>query len=211
MDFGYARLRTSGRDLIQQVEALKAAGVPEGLILSDRRYTGDSREGWEALLRHVRPHAGHRITVETLDRLGCTTRECLTLAHELTQQGIGLRTLADQLPIDTSLPGPAAETAVALLAMFARMERLYESERGAEARASQQARVASLGRRPKMSAQQQAAAAEMLSSGMSGEEVAAGFGVSRSTLFRNLKLYREAQAALGTGEVLKPRQARWTR
>ncbi|MFC4117499.1 recombinase family protein [Nonomuraea zeae] len=134
MDFGYARLRTSGQDLITQVAALKAAGVPEGLIWSDRRCTGGSREGWEDLLRHVRPHAGHRITVETLDRLGSTTYECLPLAHELTEQGIGLRTLADPLLIDTSLPGPAAETTVALLAMFARMERLYESERGAEAR-----------------------------------------------------------------------------
>jgi DNA invertase Pin-like site-specific DNA recombinase len=83
------------------------------------------REGLADLLRRVPPHAGHRINVLTLDRLGRNMRECLNLAHELTERGIGLRTIADKIPVDTSTPGPAADMAIALLAMFAQMERIY--------------------------------------------------------------------------------------
>ncbi|WP_431918874.1 hypothetical protein [Nonomuraea jabiensis] len=51
---------------------LKAAGIPEELIWSDRR-TGATmaRDGLEDLLCRVPPHAGHRITV-VMDRRPCS-------------------------------------------------------------------------------------------------------------------------------------------
>jgi hypothetical protein len=60
----------------------------------------------------------------TLDRLGRNMRETLNLVHDLTQRGIFLRTLGDKLAVDTSDPGPGTDMAVALLAMFAQMERI---------------------------------------------------------------------------------------
>ncbi|MGW2157117.1 recombinase family protein [Nonomuraea sp. NPDC001699] len=150
MDFGYARVSTTAQDLTRQIDTLKAAGIPEELIWSDRR-TGATmaRDGVEDLLRRVPPHAGHRITVVTLDRLGRNMRECLNLAHDLTERGIGLRTLEDQIPVDTSVPGPAADMAIALLAMFAQMERIYMLERAASARAAKEARGLPTGRPPR--------------------------------------------------------------
>ncbi|MGN9846597.1 recombinase family protein [Nonomuraea sp. H19] len=135
MDYGYALVSTTAQNLTRQIDTLKAGGIPEELIWSDWR-TGATmaRDGLEDLLRRVPPHAGHRITVVTLDRLGRNMRECLNLAHELTERGIGLRTLKDQIPVDTSVPGPAADMAIALLAMFAQMERIYMLERAASAR-----------------------------------------------------------------------------
>ncbi|MFC4912990.1 recombinase family protein [Actinomadura gamaensis] len=198
MDFGYARVSTTAQDLTRQIDTLKGAGVPEELIWSDRR-TGATvaRDGLEDLLRRVPPHAGHRVTVVTLDRLGRNMRECLNLAHELTEQGIGLRTLKDQIPVDTSVPGPGADMAIALLAMFAQMERTYMLERVASARAAKEARGLSAGRPPKLTAQQRAAAAAMVASGVKHADVAAGFGVAQSTLYRVLaQLREEAQAAL---------------
>lgn len=81
VDYGYARVSTTAQDLTRQIDTLKAAGIPEELIWSDRR-TGATmvRDGLEDLLRRVPPHAGHRITVVTLDRLGRNMRECLNLA-----------------------------------------------------------------------------------------------------------------------------------
>ncbi|MEU5865489.1 recombinase family protein [Nonomuraea sp. NPDC047529] len=203
MDYGYARVSTTAQDLTRQIDTLKATGIPEELIWSDRR-TGATmaRDGLEDLLRRVPPHAGHRITVVTLDRLGRNMRECLNLAHELTERGIGLRTLRDQIPVDTSVPGPAADMAIALLAMFAQMERIYMLERAASARAAKEARGLPNGRPPKTTAQQRAAAAAMIASGIKVEDVAAGFGIAKSTLYRALSLQREeAQAALLAGDL----------
>ncbi|WP_206061595.1 recombinase family protein [Nonomuraea basaltis] len=203
MDYGYARVSTTAQHLTRQIDTLKAAGIPEELIWSDRR-TGATmaRDGLEDLLRRVPPHAGHRITVVTLDRLGRNMRECLNLAHELTERGIGLRTLQDQIPVDTSVPCPAADMAIALLAMFAQMERIYMLERVASARAAKEARGLPTGRPSKMTAQQRAAAAAMIASGIKVVDVAAGFGVGLSTLYRALSKQREeTQAALLAGDL----------
>ncbi|MFI6920831.1 helix-turn-helix domain-containing protein [Nonomuraea spiralis] len=70
-------------------------------------------------------------------------------------------------------------------------------ERAAGARAAEEARDLPTGRPPKMTAQQRAAVAAMLASGIRAEDVAAGFGIAKSTLYRALSRQREeAQAAL---------------
>jgi DNA invertase Pin-like site-specific DNA recombinase len=70
-------------------------------------------------------------------------------------------------------------------------------ERAASARAAKEARGLPTGRPSKMTAQQRAAAAAMIASGIKAEDLAAGFGVALSTLYRALSKHREeAQAAL---------------
>ena len=112
-----------------------AAGVAEEHIYVDKR-TGATmdRGGLTALLGFARP--GDRINLLMLDRLGGHMRETLNLVHDLTQRGIFLRTLGDKLAGDTSDPGPGTDMAIALLAMFAQMERIYMLERAAGARAA---------------------------------------------------------------------------
>lgn len=61
------------------------------------------------------------IVVHTLDRLGRTVRDTLNMVHELKERGVGVRTLADPLPIDTSNPdSPKARLAVVMLAPLVR-------------------------------------------------------------------------------------------
>lgn len=63
-------------------------------------------------------------------------RDTLNLMHELNERGVGIRTLADPLQIDTSTPeSPLAQLAVVMLALFAEMERTYAAERASHARA----------------------------------------------------------------------------
>ena len=67
---------------------------------------------------------GDVLVVYTLDRLGGTVRDVLNQIDDLRQAGIGLRTLADAIPIDTSKPGDAmSDLAIVLLSLFAQMER----------------------------------------------------------------------------------------
>jgi DNA invertase Pin-like site-specific DNA recombinase len=194
MDLAYCRVSTTSQDLARQIDAMRAAGVSEEHIYLDKR-TGATmdREGLTALLAFARP--GDRINVLTLDRLGRNMRETLNLVHDLTQRGIHLRTIGDKLAVDTSEPGPGTEMAIALLAMFAQMERIYMLERAAGARAAKQARGLPTGRPAKLNATTRAGAAQRIKDGAIPEQVAAELGVSRSTLYRELRKHRGSPTA----------------
>ncbi|MDH6554684.1 recombinase family protein [Streptomyces sp. SAI-041] len=184
MDLAYCRVSTTAQDLDRQIDAMRDAGVAEEHIYVDKR-TGANmeREGLRALLGFARP--GNRINVLTPDWLGRNMRETLNLVHDLTERSDFLRTLGDKLAVDTSEPGPGTDMAIALLAMFARMERIYMLERAADARAAKEARGLPVGRPAKLNATTRAGAAQRIKDGANPEQVAAELGVSRSTLYRN--------------------------
>lgn len=71
--------------------------------------------------------------------------------------------------------------AIALLAMFAQMERIYMLERAAGARAAKEARGLPIGRPAKLNATTRAGAAQRIKGGAIPEQVDAELGVSRST------------------------------
>lgn len=66
------------------------------------------RPGLTKLLEYARP--GDTIVAHTLDRLGRNLREVLNLVHDLNDKGIGGRTLADPIPINTADEGMARIT-----------------------------------------------------------------------------------------------------
>ncbi|MFQ6398054.1 helix-turn-helix domain-containing protein [Nocardia sp. KC 131] len=92
----------------------------------------------------------------------------------------------DPIPIDTGDASPMAEIAVALLALFAHMERLFMLERAAHAREVAAVRGVRAGRPRKLTADQLAAARAAIAAEQKPDPVAAAFGVSRSTLYRYL-------------------------
>jgi DNA invertase Pin-like site-specific DNA recombinase len=133
MDLGYARVSTTKQHLDRQLDALGKAGIPTDRLYVDKR-TGATldREGLKTLLGYARP--GDCIVVYTIDRLGRNLREVLNVIHDLKARGVGLRSLADPLPIDTRSEG-MGELAFLLLGVFAEMERIFTRERAAHARA----------------------------------------------------------------------------
>lgn len=185
MELGYARVSTTHQDLERQLDALGKHGIPDERIYADKK-TGATidRPGFTELLRYAR--SGDTIVATNLDRLGRNLRECLNIVHELREQGIGIKTLKDPIPIDTTDDSPMAELAVALLALFAHMERVFMRERAAHAREVAQAKGKLPGRPRKLDVNQLAAARAALNAGQAVDQVAAAFGVSRATLYRNL-------------------------
>jgi DNA invertase Pin-like site-specific DNA recombinase len=143
LDLGYARVSTVKQNLDRQLDALAAAGIPDRHIYTDKK-TGATvdRDGLTALLTYAR--RGDTIVVYTLDRLGRNLREVLNLVHDLAERGIGGRSLADPLPINTADEG-IGRIAFLLLALF-EMERTFTAERAAHARAVAQAAGRQVGR-----------------------------------------------------------------
>lgn len=185
MELGYARVSTTHQDLDRQLDALSQRGIPDGRIYTDKK-TGATidRPGFAELLRYARD--GDTIVATNLDRLGRNLRECLNIVHELRQQGVGIKTLKDPIPIDTTDNSPMAELAIALLALFAHMERVFMRERAAHARAVAQAKGKQPGRPRKLDPNQLAAAKAAHTAGQSVNQVSAAFGISRATLYRHL-------------------------
>lgn len=124
-----------------------------------------------------------------------TCRLALNIVHDLREQGIGIKTLKDPIPIDTTDDSPMAELAVALLALFRDMERVFMRERAAHAREVAQAKGNLPGRPRKLDTNQLAAARAALDADQPVDQVAAAFGVSRATLYRNLAEHPEEHPA----------------
>src|ERR1022692_2440243 len=144
LDLGYARVSTTKQSLVRQLDALTAAGIPDERIYTGKK-TGTTidREGLGQLFAYARP--GDTIVVHTLDRIGRNLREVLTLVHDLSGRGIGVRSLADPLPINTADEG-MGRIAFLLLALFAEMERTFTAERAAHARTVTEAKNRRIGR-----------------------------------------------------------------
>jgi DNA invertase Pin-like site-specific DNA recombinase len=185
-------VNTFDRFTRSQLDALTATGIPDERIYVDKK-TGTSvdRDGLNQLLAYARP--GDTIVVLTLDRIGRNLREVLNLVHELSERGIGVRSLADPLPINTADEG-MARIAFLLLALFAEMERTFTAERAAHARAVAEANHRHIGR-PLAHPEDKIEYARLLKAqGDSLGAIAAKTGIPKTSLHRYLSDASERKA-----------------
>ena len=184
LDLGYARVSTTKQSLERQLDALATAGIPDERIFTDKK-TGTTvdRDGLTALLAYARP--GDTIIVHTLDRLGRNLREVLNLVHDLAEKGVGVRSLADPLPINTADEG-MGRIAFLLLALFAEMERTFTAERAANARAVAEAKGRHVGRPIAHPTDKIEYARLLKASGESLSAIATKTGIPKTSLHRYL-------------------------
>jgi DNA invertase Pin-like site-specific DNA recombinase len=184
LDLGYARVSTTKQSLERQLDALAAAGIPAERTWTDKK-TGATvdRDGLNQLLGYARP--GDTIVVHTLDRIGRNLREVLNLVHDLAGRGIGVRSLADPLPISTVGEG-MGRIAFLLLALFAEMERTFTAERAAHARAVAKASNRHVGRPIAHPADKIEYARLLKAQGSSLGVIAAKTGIPKTSLHRYL-------------------------
>jgi len=163
---------------------LATAGVASEHIYVDKKSGATrNRPGLDEALRQARP--GDVIVVHTLDRLGRTLRDTLNLVHELRERGVGIRTLADPLGIDTSNPdGPIARLSVVMLALFAEMERTYAAERASHAVAAANGRHT--GRPSVVNPDKLEHALMLRDKGVPIREIVTKTELARTTLYRHL-------------------------
>ena len=184
LDLGYARVSTTRQSLERQLDALTTEGIPDERIWTDKK-TGASieRDGLNQMLSYARP--GDTVVVHTLDRIGRNLREVLNLVHDLAAKGIGVRSLADPLPINTADEG-MGRIAFLLLALFAEMERTFTAERAAHARAVAEAAGRQIGRPVAHPADKIEYARLLRSRGDSLSQISAKTSIPKTSLHRYL-------------------------
>ena len=99
MLIGYARVSTQDQTLDLQTDALKQAGC-EKLFTDTTSGAKSERPGLQEAMNHLR--AGDTLVVWRLDRLGRTLKHLIATITDLSDRGIGFKSLQENMDTTTS-------------------------------------------------------------------------------------------------------------
>lgn len=180
LKLGYARVSTQDQELARQIDALNGYGVDE---IFTEKITGTKANRPELLKLKNKLRAGDVVVIESLSRLGRSTKDLLNLIEEWNIQDIKLISLKEN--IDTTTPtGKLLITVLSAISQFERditVQRTNEGLKAARARGRK-------GGRPKANIKQVEKAVKLYHAQVhSIKEITTITGISQATLYRALK------------------------
>jgi DNA invertase Pin-like site-specific DNA recombinase len=180
---GYARVSSAGQKLDVQVQALTNAGVQLGHLYQEK-VSGTKRDGRkeldDLLSRGVRK--GDTLVVTRLDRLARSSRDLHNIAHILTEKGVGLKVLEQN--IDTTTPeGRMFFTMLSAVAEFETEIRKGRQREGIDAALAKGPDSPFKGRPATINATK---VQTMKAQGMTPSAIAKELGIARSSVYRML-------------------------
>ncbi|WP_175990486.1 recombinase family protein [Bacillus sp. Marseille-Q1617] len=180
MKIGYARVSTQDQSLDLQMDALQKAGCEK---VYSEKVSGmkDDRQKLKELIDYARE--GDVLVVYKLDRLGRSTKKLIELTDELENRGIELVSIRDNIDTTTAV----GKAMFRMLAVLSEMERDLISERTRAGLESARARGRKGGRPRKDSKIINKAIKLYESRQYSVREIEDLTGVSKATLYRELK------------------------
>jgi len=185
---GYARVSTRKQSTDRQTLDLIAAGVRRDDLYIDEGVSGAraSRPQFNRALDAL--HEGDTLVITTLDRLGRSTQNMLSLADGLRARGAGLRVLnLGGGDVDTSTP--MGSMLFTIMAALAQMELEIKRERITDSISKRRDAGMNLGGRPRRITDSQIRnALHLIQSGQPTAQVARDLGMSRATLYRRARL-----------------------
>lgn len=175
--FGYARVSTEQQNLDRQLDMLTQYGVD---YIFNEKMTGTKRDRPELNKLLDRLMAGDTVVVESLSRLGRSTKDLIELVELFEKKQVHLVSLKEQ--IDTSTP--AGKLLFTLMSAIAQFERDVIAERTREGLNAARGRI---GGRPRANQQKVRQAVKLYQTGQySVREIEELTGVKKSTLYRRL-------------------------
>ena len=178
--FGYSRVSTEQQNLDRQLDALKKYGCD---IIFNEKMTGTKKERPELSKMIDRMTEGDTVVIESLSRLGRSTKDLIELTELFQSKGVHLVSLKESIDTSTST-GRLLFTLMSAIAQFERdviADRTHEGLRSARARGR-------TGGRPKVDADAVKKAIKLYNTGQySVKEIEELTGVKKSTLYRNIR------------------------
>jgi DNA invertase Pin-like site-specific DNA recombinase len=176
--FGYARVSTHGQTLDAQLEQLRAAGC--GRVYREK-VTGARADRRELLRMLDQLAAGDVVMVTRIDRLARSTFDLFGIVKHIADAGAAFRSLAEPWADTGTSTG---RLMLAVLGGLADVERDLIRTRTAEGRSRAKARGQHMGRKPKLTPQQQAEARQRRAEGATLKELARSYNVGVATIAR---------------------------
>ena len=177
--FGYARVSTEEQNLDRQLDALKNYGVD---YIYNEKITGTKKNRPELVKMLDRMTEGDIVVIESLSRLGRSTKDLIDLTESFNSKGVNLVSLKEAIDTNTST-GKLLFTLMSAIAQFERdtiAERTREGLQAARARGR-------LGGRPKTDGKKITKAVKLYNTGeYTIKEIEELTGIKKSTLYRNV-------------------------
>ena len=177
--FGYARVSTENQNLDRQIDALQKYGVD---YIYNEKMTGTKKDRPELSKMLDRMTEGDTVVIESLSRLGRSTKDLIELTELFHAKGVNLISLKEAIDTNTST-GKLLFTLMSAIAQFERdviADRTKEGLRSARARGR-------TGGRPKVNSEAIKKAVKLYNTGQySIREIEEMTGVKKSTLYRSL-------------------------
>lgn len=188
MLFGYARVSTENQSLDRQTDALTAVGIKEENIYKEKMSGAKSnRPRLNALIETV--EKGDVVVVESLSRLGRSAQDLLTIMQTLSDKGVVLKSLKEQLDFGS----PQGKLMTHLFALISEFERDVIRNRVIEGVAAARARGRT-GGRPATPQKTIDKALQMYNQhNLTVTEICRACGISRPTLYKALRQRAEKQ------------------
>lgn len=182
MIIGYARVSTEQQNLDRQIDALIQYGVKESDIFKEKM-TGTKKDRPELDKVKLKARAGDTVVVESLSRLGRSTKDLLNLVDEFDNADIQLVSLKENVDTKTAT-GKLLLTVLSAICQFERdltVQRTQEGLQAARARGRK-------GGRPKADKKAVDKAIKLYNAKThSIKEITAITGISQATLYRALQ------------------------
>lgn len=178
---GYARVSTEDQRLRRQTRALNEAGADK-IYCDHKSGRNTNRPGLRSLMGDL--VEGDVVLVVSLDRLGRSTTDLISISEELRDRGVALRSIDGT--IDTSTP--AGRCYFTIISAFAQMEREMAAERTRDGLAAAKAKGVRLGRPPVDRERLEAAMSLYADGSLTVARISETTGVSET------RIYREARA-----------------
>lgn len=177
--FGYARVSTEQQNLDRQLDALRKYGVD---IIYNEKMTGTKRDRPELTKLLDRMTEGDTVVIESLSRLGRSTKDLIELTELFQSKGVHLVSLKESIDTSTS----TGKLLFTLMSAIAQFERDVIADRTREGLKSARARGRT-GGRPRTNSDIIKKAVKLYNTNQySIKEIEELTGVKKSTLYRNL-------------------------
>ena len=178
--FGYARVSTEQQNLDRQLDILQKYGVD---FIYNEKMTGTKRNRPELEKLLERLTEGDTVVVESLSRLGRSTKDLIWLMETFNSKGVNLVSLKESIDTTTS----TGKLLFTLMSAIAQFERDVIADRTREGLKSARARGRK-GGRPRTDSEQLRKAIKLYNTQQySLAEIEDMTGVKRSTLYRGIR------------------------
>ncbi|MDA8788889.1 recombinase family protein [Porticoccaceae bacterium] len=177
---GYVRVSTLDQNPERQLD-----GLTLNRVFTDKASGKDtSRAELDAMIAYARE--GDTVVVHSMDRLARNLVDLRRIVENLTENGVQVQFLKENLSF-TGEDSPMANLMLSIMGSFAEFERALIKERQREGIALAKQRGAYKGRRPSLSTDDISAIKDRIASGEKKTHIARDYGISRETLYQNIK------------------------